>query len=94
MKVIVSSETLALTLKKMDLDNNPVNKIASTDGGLIAFIHNDSSVVRLHCEVSDSGACEQNDARWDWVRDLVNSVPEQPIVLDIQEQRVKVIFEY
>ena len=44
--------------------------------------------------IRNSSILPQKNRRWDWVKRLVNETESQPVVLDITERNVNVIFSY
>jgi hypothetical protein len=93
MKIIVSSKSLAACLNKLDLESNHIERIVA-NGDELTFINRLQSE-DLSCVISFfQPMLRQIDTRWDWVKKLVNQVDEQPIVLNISENDVQVIFTY
>lgn len=95
MRLIASSKTLANQLAKIDFEKDNVNSV-SIEGNTL-WIHAQNHSVELFVEKSNiffKSPLQQTGRRWDWVKQLVSSVEEQPIVLEIHENVVNVIFQY
>jgi hypothetical protein len=97
MKVLVSSKVLAEKLKPINFDIQDVRHVGLTmHTGFVAelFLIADKSIcIEVHV-IEYGEAVKQTSRRWDWVRELVSSVQDQPIVLHITEHCVNVIFQY
>ena len=100
MKIIIDSKCLASELKKVNFSKHQVLMVESKAHDLIiSFTPLDNyppkKPIVMQCAViSNNSVAMQLNARWDWVRSLLKSVDSQPVVLDITENHVKVIFEY
>jgi predicted GTPase len=94
MKIIVSSKYLASELNKLLADENErVDQVDICSNELIIYTQYKSAILSL-VDTNGTGNFKQGDRRWDWIKELVNQVDEQPIVLDIYENVVNVIFQY
>ena len=94
MKIIVSSKQLAADLSLIDFDNDHVVEVGADENELIIDTQ-EGTTVRIGCEMSQrTMIIKQENRRWDWVKRLVENVEEQPIVLDISENIINVIFQY
>jgi len=109
MKIIVSSKALAKKLSEIDFNNNSVISVGIKRGygkftlGELSIntvkysvkINVDVITDNLNVDViTDKDYIMQEHRRWDWVRDLLNKVDEQPIVLEISQYFINVIFQY
>jgi hypothetical protein len=92
MKLLISSKTLATGLSKIDLS---ITKVELSGDELLLWSGSDYIQVRIGYRISEHGqSLYQNGVRWDWVKRLVDKVDEQPIILDISERSVNIIFQY
>ena len=93
MKVLISSKHLASELNKIDFLEDNVNGIKSDNDGI--YIMTNNQTFKIHCEIlQDEFMRNQDNVNWGWIKLLVNKVDEQPMILDIRNQRVDVIFQY
>lgn len=93
MKVLLSSKLLASELAKIDFENEQVFQVRGEGSNLI--INTDKQTLELSVEMLQfEPRVKQENKRWDWVKKLVSCADEQPIVLDIHENVVNVIFQY
>ncbi|MDD3875453.1 MAG: hypothetical protein PHT69_02470 [Bacteroidales bacterium] len=93
MKVLLSSKLLASELAKIDFENEQVFQVRVEGSNLI--INTDKQTLELWVEMLNfEPRVKQENRRWDWVKKLVSCADEQPIVLDIHENVVNVIFQY
>lgn len=94
MKTVVSSKQLATNLSLIDFDSDHVVEVGADENELIIDTA-EGTTVRIGCEISQRTLIiKQENRRWDWVKRLVDNVEEQPIVLDISENVVNVLFQY
>lgn len=99
MRVLISSKVLQTGLMRFDLHFNPIRTaiINIAGSGVWEFsLISDVHIERIDCEVLSKAYERKNQAgrKWDWVLELVSRVDEQPIVLDIHEKTINVIFQY
>ena len=97
MKIVLSSLSLSKRLQEIDSDKEWVKSVSIVDG--ISFLINtnlktlslvcDCNIKRLHTTIID-----QHNVRWDWIKETVSKVSEQPIVLSITEKQTDLIFQY
>lgn len=98
MKILVSSKYLATELNKIDqrimlAELHVINREDPSECNLL--LHYESGRIALRVAVlAHTTEMDQSNCRWDWVRDLMNAIEEQPVSLDITENKVKVTFEY
>jgi hypothetical protein len=93
MKIIVSSKSMYNCLKGIYFDNESVISVYLNRNELIFYTSKRS--VSLLVESSEQMALyNQADRRWDWVCELLKSVGEQPIVMEITDKKLDVIFQY
>ncbi len=94
MKTIISSKYLARELKKIRFASGEYVCEVEIKDKLFSIITN-IKTIELDAEYSED--CEklnQSGARWDWVRDLVVKVDEQPIILLMYSKRVTIVLNY
>ena len=93
MKILLSSKLLALKLKEIDFEKESVERVTLDKDELILITQ--TSSVKFQVNVLEfKASVKQDGRRWDWVKSLVSRVEEQPIVLQIFHNVVKVIFQY
>lgn len=98
MKVLLSSKSLLRALNELpDLNIVRVGlTVNDKPHGTVNFrLANDSmSFVDVVIMKYQRKVLFKGCPRWDWVRDLMKLVPEQPITLEIKYNAVNVIFQY
>lgn len=99
MKLLVSSETLYKALSEfafyeapdyvsvLGIDENNNAVLNFTDG----LTCSSADVVFIEGKPQEISA---ENHRWDWVQSLMKKADEQPVILEITQKSVKVIFEY
>jgi hypothetical protein len=93
MKILMSSKLLASKLKEIDFEKESVERVTLDNDELILITQ--TSSVKFHVHVLEfKASVKQDGRRWDWVKSLVSRVEEQPIVLQIFDNVVNVIFQY
>ena len=93
MKILLSSTTLANKLKEFDFKSDSIWAVRCEDGKM--YLDSNVKTVVISCEILEFKArIKQDNRRWDFIKDLVTNVNEQPIVLNITEDLVNVIFSY
>ncbi len=94
MKTVISSKYLARELKKIRFASGEyVCSVEIKDK--LFLITTNIKTIELDDEYSED--CEklnQSGARWDWVRDLVVKIDQQPIVLLMYDGRISIIINY
>lgn len=100
MRIVISSKVLANALERI-YPKDMVYCATVRNSKLILQTANDIniSIIVEAAKDFDTRAAEgevmaQIDNRWDWVYDLVRRVQDQPIVLEIGQKKVNVIFQY
>lgn len=101
MKFLVSTKNVAAQLNGLDLENNSISRLL-IDKDKITFFIGTNNVAQIWIEpvVQDRELfntpvlVEQDSRRWDWVKQLMNRVPDQPVVMEITERIINVIFQY
>lgn len=94
MKFICSSQYLASKLSEIYQKDELVKSVFLKDN--IFTLKSDKQEITMTVGGNDSSGvgCPQDNRRWDWVYDLVKHISDQPIVLDINENIVNIIFQY
>lgn len=94
MNILISSKYLSSVLKKINFNEDNVQYIL---GGSyeISFVTTVKTIDVSCIIISDfTPRIKQAERRWDWIKKLVSNVNDQPIVLNISENNVKVSFDY
>lgn len=94
MNFLVSSKSLAVGLNKIALNNGDFITGMAANGKEIIFYSKETSVSIMVEPLENDKMWPVRDHRWDWVRDLMNSVSEQPVVITITPLNVNVTFQY
>lgn len=93
MKIIVSSRYLAKRLSKLDIYNQNVEQIVTTESGIV-FIGKLHSV-SVNCEVStDDERFNQSDVRYDFLHEHLTKLPEMPIILEFSDNSLTMQITY
>jgi len=93
MKILVSSKTLSIKLSEFNFESDYITAIRGESGYIC--LDSTKKTIEVMCEILKfSPRIKQENRRWDWVKQLVSNVDEQPIVLDITENAVIIIFQY
>ncbi len=100
MEFIISTRVLSDGLKKIDFELESVKyaKIINSYLYLDTFERENIKIgfiEQTSFNKSESGTTVSQDCRrWDWIANLVNRIPEQPIQLKLEPQNTQVIFNY
>ena len=99
MKILVSSKALANKLSRIDFANDSVfnvvlNPVGNTTSCELSINTNTQSIKIVVESIKFQAAVNQEHRNWKWVMKLLSSVEEQPVVLEISEHVVNVIFQY
>lgn len=82
-----------LGLQKINFEIENVEHVKYEDDNLV--ISTNKQIIKIICGcLNYHVTIKQENRRWDWVKKLVTRVEEQPIVLEIYEGCVSVIFQY
>jgi len=93
MKIIVSTKQLAAKLNEFDFENDLIQAVRGENSNL--YLDSQQKTVEIWCEIIQFKArVEQGGARWDWLRDLMNNVDEQPVMVIFTNNHIQVIFNY
>ena len=84
--------TLARSLDKFDFNSEGINFVYEENGYILLV--NENRTVRAECKTYAHHHIRTDKARWDWIKDLMNKVEEQPIVLKFYPDIVNIIFQY
>ena len=93
MKILMSSKLLASKLKEIDFEKQSIERVTLDKDELILIT--ETSSVKFHVHVLEfKASVKQDGKRWDWIKSLVSRVEDHPIVLQIFDNVVNVIFQY
>lgn len=93
MKILISTKQLARELSKINFKKEFVRQVLGEKNKLT--LCTDEQNVEIDCEIIEfEPRINQQDRRWDWVKQTVERVSEQPVVLFIHENNINVIFNY
>lgn len=95
MKFICSSGSLYHAIQSVSLDNR-VSWIAHKEGW-ITFRFQSGRVSHLPVECRDAKveiSIDQDNRRWDWVKDACKRLPDQPITVTVTEKNVKIELDF
>jgi hypothetical protein len=93
MKIVISSKYLASNLSLIDFEKETVQNLVLLSCNLT--LNTEHQSITMSVETSGYNCTmNQHDRRWDWVKKLVIKVEEQPIVLEITENILNVVFQY
>ena len=96
-KTIISSKVLANELSRIDFNQNHINRVMTSimHPDFIILETNTNDLIMIYCEVEkENKEIDQQDRRWDWIYDVCSQIDEQPIVLDITENKVEIKLQY
>lgn len=93
MKLLVSSKRLHGALSKFDFDTDCIVRVNLEDSELLLISNKQTEKVWLDI-IEFKPSLAQDGPRWDWVRQLMSGITEQPVVLNISEKKVEVVFQY
>ena len=96
MQLIISSKYLAVELSQIDFINDKVQSIQS-EGDRLNIETNERYIVldgNLTCEPAYSKMINQERAGWKEIKKLVNYLDEQPLILNIEDNKVSVTLNY
>ncbi len=98
MKVIVSSKILGRELSKVDFDagDHIIAVCIDKDNGFCVMSKH-KMLDPIPCEIipyDKQSFVEQYNRRWDAIAKTLNKLPEQPVVLDINEKVTSLILQY
>lgn len=94
MKTVISSKYLARELKKIRFASGEYVCSVEIKDKLFLIITNIKTIELDAYYSEDCEKLNQYGARWDWVRDLVVKIDEQPIILLMYEGKVSIILNY
>ncbi len=101
MKFIISSKYLATKLSEINFDNDNVYKVcydvsSRNEKTLIIFTNNTTVTLRVDMIVEEptTNSIKQSTRRWDWLKQLVKLVEDQPVLIRITEHTLDTTFQY
>lgn len=78
-KILISSERLFNLLSKIDFEEEQVLSVGLNHNQLI--IYTDKQKITCYCVSDGDWLCNQQFRKWDKIKELLKTLPEQPIVL-------------
>ena len=94
MQILVSSKSLAACLNKIPFNEGDFIKSIGANGKEIIFYSKTTSASVIVEPMENDRLWPMQDHRWDWVKELLNLVSEQPVIITITPINVNVIFQY
>lgn len=94
MKVIISSKTLYHELEKFDLENETIEAVRAEHELLILVSQNRCVEIQIRNLSYDDPRVDQFECRWDFLKNTLKYIPEQPIVLNINQNRLQAVFNF
>lgn len=98
MRLLISTVCLKNGLGSFDLTSENIHTahLHPHDNFHVLTLTSDKRSVDIHCvALKESGGIKDTKyRRWDWIKQLVELVGEQPIILDIGDRIIDVIFQY
>jgi len=94
MNFIVSSKSLAGCLNRIPFDEGDFITSIAANGKEIIFYGKTTSTSVIVEPMEDDRLWPIRDHRWDWIRNLMNVVSEQPVIITITPLNVNVTFQY
>lgn len=95
MRIIVSAKYLLGKLSEIDFEKDQVINAEFIDDDKLVLSTNTKKIeVRFSSVMFSREKINQERRNWYWVKNLLESVQEQPIVLEINEGVIEVIFQY
>lgn len=92
-RMLINSNYLFKRLTRIDFDEEIV-RYAELNDGIVNLI-TDKQKIEVQGTVTGftNNSIRQEDRNWKDVRDVVASAPEQPIVIEIRESTINLIFQ-
>lgn len=94
MKIVISSEALATKLNDIDFDISSIECLQYENNHLTLYVNDTTISIGCAASFDRSKIYNQDCVRWEFIKTLMNQVDEQPVVLDISEANISVIFNY
>lgn len=94
MRFICSSKSLGNKLKAFFHNDSRVETISYHNKTLTIVGPKEFFNLDVEGKPWEIDALNQSGRRWDWVRDTLLQVDDQPVVLDVSEKIINVIFQY
>lgn len=94
-KIVVSSKDLAYHLSHIDFNGGEYVEFADLADGVLTITTSQRAIrLRVASSQIQPVLFKQGDARWDWARDMLNGIDEQPIVLELRDNCIRIIVTY
>ena len=94
MTFMVSSTSMAACLNNFHFEDGDFITNIAENGNEIIFYGKTTSASVIVEPMENDRLWPMQDHRWDWVKGLLNLVPEQPVIITITPINVNVIFQY
>ncbi len=92
-RITTTVKLLLSKLEQFDLDKDPIQSLSIDPWGV--YLHStgvSEKIFPLSADVNQH--IEQTNARWDFVKETLSSVEDQPVVLGFIKNRVSLTFHY
>lgn len=92
----MSSAMLSQLLRKLreaeEYERVDVSRVDFSYGKMTIF----GKSLKVQCEVEAKGAetLAQEEVNWNWVFDLVSSIQDQPIVIEVTQNHIRISVDY
>lgn len=94
MKFLVSSSNLANKLRLLS-ETEFVKELVLETRHKMSIVTNEKTIsVEVEAIRNETVSVKQDNRRWDWVKQLMCQVSDQPIVIDAHENVTNIIFQY
>ena len=94
MTFMVSSTSMAACLNNFHFEDGDFITNIAENGNEIIFYGKTTSASVIVEPMENDRLWPMQDHRWDWVKELLNLVSEQPVIITITPINVNVIFQY
>lgn len=90
MKIIISSKIL-YELLMVNIDFTPtIVQVSPRE----LFLSDRIKTISIPCENLGEGTVAQDNVRWDWLKRDLRGIQEQPVVIEFDKNKLKVILTY
>lgn len=95
MELLLSSKHLGTILSKHHEDIKKVEYAEVVRGELLLCVGNGFLHINVSLESSSAiMLVSQQKVRWDWIMQAAISIPEQPIILELNDNSAKIILQF
>jgi hypothetical protein len=92
--LIISSQVLAKMLQGIDFDNDVVRSCYCGDHTFTIVYYSAKSEkderVSHYAYTQKADEIDQQDRRWDWIKDIVTKIPDIPLVMEISIGKINI----